>query len=184
MHMATKTRRWVRADLEQLPNDGNRYEVLDGELFVTPQAAFRHQRIARRLMVALQAYCDLHSIGEVVGPGTVVLGDSELQPDVQIVPGLLAEGDYKWQELPLPSLVVEVLSDSSERRDLGKKREAYLRMNIPTYWVIDADQRRALVWTPASAEPITITDVIRWLPRASLPPLEISLETLVGPAGT
>ena len=49
MHMATKTRRWTRADLASLPDDGNRYEVLDGELFVTPQAAYRHQRIAFRL---------------------------------------------------------------------------------------------------------------------------------------
>ena len=43
MHMATRTYRWVRKDLERLPDDGNRYEVLDGELFVTPQAAFGHQ---------------------------------------------------------------------------------------------------------------------------------------------
>ncbi len=73
MHMATRsprTRRWTRADLERLPDDGNRYEVLNGNLFVTPQAAFDHQDIAGALLVALRTYCAQHEIGIVVGPGS------------------------------------------------------------------------------------------------------------------
>ena len=182
MQMATKTRPWVRADLERLPDDGNRYEVLDGELFVTPQAAYDHQFIATQLVIALSGYCDRHGLGTVVGPGAVVFGKSELQPDVQVVPGPRHQRGTKWSDLPLPLLVAEVLSDSTGHRDIGKKREAYLRINIPTYWVIDADERRAFVWTPSSPEPVTVIDVLRWQPRADLPPLEIPLETLLGPA--
>ena len=179
--MTTKTRPWVRADLARLPDDGNRYEVLDGELFVTPQAAFRHQRIASRLMFALQPYCERHALGDVVGPGAVAFGKNELQPDVYVTAGSPGDG-AKWQDLPLPLLVAEVLSDSTGHRDIGKKREAYLRINIPTYWVIDADERRGYVWTPSSPEPVTVTDVLRWQPRADLPPLDIPLDTLLGPA--
>ena len=182
MQMATKTRPWVRADLERLPDDGNRYEVLDGELFVTPQAAYDHQGIAVALIVALGPYCDRHVLGHVVGPGAVVFGKNELQPDVQVVPGTRRARGTKWSDLPTPLLVAEILSDSTSSRDLGKKREAYLRINIRTYWVIDADNRRAFVWTPSSPEPETVTDMLRWQPRPGLPPLEIPLETLLGPA--
>ena len=182
MKMATKTRRWTRADLERLPDDGNRYEVLDGELFVTPQAAFDHQFIALELATALRTYCNCYDLGVVVGPGAVVFGKNELQPDVHVVPGPRPPRGTKWAELPIPLLVAEVLSDSTGGRDLGKKREAYLRINIPTYWVVDADERRVFVWTRSSPEPVTVSDVLRWQPRGDLPPLEISLETLFGVA--
>ena len=181
MHMATKTLRWTRADLERLPDDGNRYEVLDGELFVTPQAAHDHQRIALRLAVMLEPYCARHALGGVVGPGAVVFGSNELQPDVQVVPGAEPPRGAKWEDLPLPLLVVEILSDSTRRRDLGKKREAYERLGIPTYWVVDPDQRRVLTWPSASAEPTIVTDLLRWQPRSDLPALEIPLENILGP---
>ena len=147
MHMAQRaarslrTRAWTRADLERLPDDGNRYEVLDGALLVTPQAAFSHQEIATRLAVALSAYCMAHGIGGVVAPGSVPHGKSELQPDVQVIPGRPPRG-AKWTSLPRPFLVVEVLSDSTSRRDLGVKRDAYLRWGIPEYWAVDLDAKR------------------------------------------
>lgn len=59
MHMATKTHRWTRADLANLPDDGNRYEVLDGQLFVTPLPLFPHQWIATRLVALLTPYVHL-----------------------------------------------------------------------------------------------------------------------------
>ena len=182
MHMATKTRRWMRADLARLPDDGNRYEVLDGELFVTPQAAYRHQRIAARLLLALEPWCARHGVGHLVGPGAVVFGDNELQPDVQVIPGPEPTGDAEWERLPQPLLVVEVLSDSTRRRDLGKKRDAYLRIGIPDYWVVDPDERRVLIWTAASQEPAIETERVRWQPRAELPPLDIALDAIFPPA--
>ena len=182
MHMATTTRRWRRADLERLPNDGNRYEVLDGELFVTPQAAFRHQQVAARLIRKLGDYCEHHGIGEVVGPGSVIFErESELQPDVQVIPGRRApHANVAWEDLPLPILVVELLSDSTARRDLGKKREAYLRIGIPAYWVVDLQQPRVLVWSSVSIEPTIVTDVLRWQPLDAVSALETTIEVLLG----
>jgi Uma2 family endonuclease len=179
MHMATRTRRWKRADLARMPDDGNRYEVLNGELFVTPQAAYGHQYVAFAIARKLFDYCHAHGIGEVVGPGAVVWEENELQPDVQVIPGRHEpRRDTKWEELPAPLLVVEVLSDSTRRRDLGKKREAYLRLKIPTYWIVDCEAQSVLVWSTASREPVVVTDVLRWTPSAELPPLEIPLKTI------
>ncbi|MFI5311691.1 MAG: Uma2 family endonuclease [Gemmatimonadales bacterium] len=176
MHMAIRTRRWTRADLARLPDDGNRYEVLDGELFVTPQAAFAHQSISTRLMFALHPYCARHGIGEVVGPGAVVWEKNEIQPDVQVIPGRHEPRlGTKWEHLPHPLLVVEVLSDSTRRRDFGKKRDAYARLMIPTYWIVDPEKRLVVVWTAVSPEPSFVTDVLRWSPRVDAPALEIPL---------
>jgi Uma2 family endonuclease len=80
MRMAQKLRRWTRADLQDLPDDGNRYEVLDGALLVTPMASFDHQYVVSRLFGALTAYCEEHRLGRVVTPGAVVFGGNELQP--------------------------------------------------------------------------------------------------------
>jgi Uma2 family endonuclease len=183
MHMVTTTHRWARADLGRLPDDGNRYEVLDGELFVTPQAAYRHQAIAFDLAFALQRYCIDHDIGRVVGPGAVVFDQNELQPDVQVIPGHHPpQADTEWEQLPLPLLVAEVLSDSTRQRDFGKKKAAYERLGIATYWIVDPGKRRVIAMSVRSAEPEIVTDVLRWQPRGDLPPLEIPIATFLGAA--
>ena len=181
MDMATKTRRWTSADLESLPDDGNRYEVLDGELFVTPQAEYGHQYVAAAIARILFDYCHAHGIGEVVGPGAVVWAKNELQPDVQVIPGRHDPlRKTKWRDLPRPMLVVEVLSDSTRWRDVGKKRDAYLRLKIPTYWIVDLDERSVEVWSATSPEALLVTDVLRWRPVAGLPALEIQLASIFG----
>ena len=182
MQMATTTRRWTRADLANLPDDGNRYEVLDGELFVTPQARYEHQDVAARLVIALAEYCDRYGLGRVVGPGAVIFDENELQPDVQVVPGPRPKRGTEWIDLPTPSLAIEVLSDSTARRDLGKKREAYLRIGIPTYGVVDANARTVRVWERGSEFPTISTDVLRWQPSPDVPALEIPIESFLPPA--
>jgi Uma2 family endonuclease len=179
MHMSTKTRPWTRTDLARLPDDGNRYEVLDGELLVTPQASVRHQRIATGFVLALAPYCALHDIGFVVGPGAVPFGKNELQPDVQVIPGPPPPAKTEWTALPLPLLVIEILSDSTSRRDLGVKLEAYMRLGVPAYWVVDGEERQVTVCSPASSESLVITGVVRWQPRAGVAALEIPLEGLL-----
>jgi Uma2 family endonuclease len=172
--------RWTRADLDRLPDDGNRYEVLDGELLVTPQASFRHQGIAFEIAVRLRGYCDRHQIANVVGPGAIPFGKSELQPDVQVIPGrhkLLKR--TKWAQLPRPILVVEVLSDSTAWRDLGKKREAYLRIGVAEYWAVDPDDCVVHVWKGDASDATVVRDVLSWQPRLEVAPLEISLDTLL-----
>lgn len=182
MNMATKTRPWTRDDLARLPDDGNRYEVLDGELFVTPRASFDHQDIAMQLVVAIGAYVRAHAIGRVFAPGAVVFGKNELQPDIQVIPGAEQRpAGTDWTELPTPILVVEVLSDSTQLRDLGKKRLAYSRVGIETYWVVDQRGKRVLEFRPEIDEPRIITDDLRWQPLAKLPALEIALDSIFPP---
>ncbi|MFI5245789.1 MAG: Uma2 family endonuclease [Gemmatimonadales bacterium] len=177
--MATKTRPWTRADLARLPDDGNRYEVLDGELLVTPQASLPHQAIAARLMQVLAPYVDRHRLGVVVGPGAVVFGKNELQPDVLVVPREFDRLPEKWTSVPHPIFVAEVLSHSTRRRDLATKPPAYQGLTIPDYWVIDRFERRALVWTLGASEPSIVTTALRWEPRRDVEPLVISLADLL-----
>ena len=85
-------RPWTRADLARLPDDGNRYEVLDGQLLVTPQATYAHQRVAIELAMRLEIYARQHAVAHVVGPGAVPFRKNELQPDVQVIPGRMQPG--------------------------------------------------------------------------------------------
>lgn len=187
MYMATRSQKkprpfhWTRALLERMPHDGNRYEALDGELLVTPQAGFDHQRIASSLSGAFHRYFEDNDRGIVVGPGAVVFGGNELQPDVQVIPALARNApNRKWEHLPLPSLVIEVLSPGSHRHDLHKKRDAYLRIGIPEYWVVDPDERCVLVFRPDphADEPTRVTNSLRWKPWADIAALDINIAKL------
>jgi Uma2 family endonuclease len=179
MHMATSTRRWTRADLANLPDDGNRYEVLEGKLLVTPQASMPHQAIAMRLSAALVPYVARHALGTVMGPGAVIFGKNELQPDVLVVPLEFDRLPEKWTSAPHPIFVAEVLSRSTRLRDLRDKPPAYRGLTIPDYWVIDRFERRAFVWTLASREHAIVTTELRWQPRSDLEPLVIRLADLL-----
>ena len=172
--------RWTRAHLTRLPDDGNRYEVLNGELLVTPQAGPRHQWLGVELGATLMAYCNSHALGIVVGPGAVVFEKNELQPDVQVIPIArpIPVGTV-WESLPLPILVVEILSPGSVRHDLHKKRSAYLGLGIPAYWAVDHEAKRVFVYEPGVDEPQLVTDTLHWQPRAGIPPLVIDLGALL-----
>jgi Uma2 family endonuclease len=177
--MVTEARGWVRADLDRLPEDGHRYEVLDGELFVTPLPPPRHQFAAAQLAARLLRYCRAQGVGEVLGPAAVVFDDSTLWPDVEVLPSIgRFDEDLEWEDLPLPLLVIEVLDDVTRRRDLGKKRAAYRRIGIPTLWLVDIDERHVIAHSGLTDAPVIVTDVLRWQPRGDVPPLEIPLETV------
>src|SRR5690242_13970272 len=126
MVSARNAARWTREDLARLPNDGNRYEVLDGKLLVTPQASFPHQFAAMRLIRILGDYCERHGLGVAVGPAALILGKDELQPDVEVVPLSPDKVNRKWIDVPIPILAIEILSAATRRRDLVDKRLAYL----------------------------------------------------------
>ncbi len=121
-------------DLEGMPDDGNRYELIDGELYVSPAPATRHQKIAYRLHHVLDAVAPPHM--EVLGaPFAVQLSfNTEVQPDVLVAPFEA----FTEKNLPGPPLLaVEVLSPSSTMVDYNKKKRLYERFGVPSYWVID-----------------------------------------------
>lgn len=121
-------------DLEGMPDDGRRYELIDGALLVTPAPGARHQKITYRLYGVLEAACPPEF--DVLGaPFAVHHGDRiELQPDVLVG----RAGDFTEKDLPAaPVLAVEVLSPSTAIYDLNLKKAVYERLGTGSYWVID-----------------------------------------------
>jgi Uma2 family endonuclease len=175
MVMVTTTRPWTRADMERLPDDGNRYEVLDGKLLVTPLPSIPHQGVATRIAGRLMLYCDAHGIGFVAAPGGILHGESELQPDVAVYLGRRMRDESDWAKLPAPALVVEILSPSTRHRDVGVKRAAYLHWGVPEYWIIDPDERVVIIVRPGLDDE-RVVDTLRWRSRPELPALEIGLD--------
>jgi Uma2 family endonuclease len=168
-----RIRPWTRADLARLPDDGNRYEVLDGALLVTPQASLAHQRVALRLAMAIETYVANYGVAHVVGPGAVPFGKNELQPDIQVIPGHPRLGN--WADAPAPILVVEVLSRSTERRDLGIKLDAYMdRVHVPTVWIVDQKQREVHICV-RGAPPRIERQSLEWQAPDAPEPLRIDL---------
>ena len=121
-------------DLEGMPEDGRRYELIDGVLIVSPAPGLRHQKIAYRLYGVLEGACPAEF--EVVGaPFAVHSGDKiELHPDVLIG----RYEDFTEKDLPVaPVLAVEVLSPSTAIHDLNTKKAVFERLGVSSYWVID-----------------------------------------------
>jgi Uma2 family endonuclease len=125
-------------DLDKMPDDGHRYELLDGTLIVSPAPGLPHQRVVAALIAVLESACpeDL-----VVFPNVNVrfAHASALEPDVVVAspPGITGA-----RLLRAPVLGVEILSPDSALRDLILKKAAYERFGVPSYWVVDPDLDR------------------------------------------
>lgn len=126
----------TRHDLHDLPDDGHRYELLDGMLLVSPSPTHRHQRAASRLVLLLGNACS-PDLELLFAPFDVVLADDTvLQPDILVA----SARDLEDERVPLvPHLVVEVLSPSTRRVDLLLKRSRYEAAGVPSYWVVDPE---------------------------------------------
>lgn len=125
---------WTVADRDDLPDDGKRYEVIDGVLFVNAAPRPAHQGIVLSLAIALRSAAPPHLKVHVAPLDVVLASDTVVEPDVLVAP---AEA-FSDLNLPAPPLLaVEVLSPSTRRVDLEVKRERYERAGIASYWVID-----------------------------------------------
>src|SRR6266699_3179317 len=126
-----------------LPDDANRYEVVHGELLVTPAPRLWHQELVGRLFYALGAYvdgaaADLHVFAS---PADISWSDDTLvQPDVFVVP-LADARRLDWTHIKDLGLVIEVVSPTSARADRFTKRRLYQERRVPVYWIVDGDER-------------------------------------------
>jgi Uma2 family endonuclease len=179
MLMVTKTRSWTADDLARLPDDGNRYEVVEGELFVTPAPSYAHQFVAGAIYRRLYPFVDQQQLGWVMcAPGDVhVNTENQVQPDIFVVPRTSAGKPATWRDAPTPILVVEVLSDSTAQRDLGPKRELYRRAGIAEYWIVDHETRSVRIVRKGEVD-VEVSDRITWLAAAASEPLVIDLPVL------
>lgn len=133
-HGIAHGRPFTVADLEAMPDDGNRYELIDGMLFVSPAPLIRHQKMLMQLAVRLDAACP-EGLHVLPAPLSFRPSDStELQPDVLVA----REKDFTEKLLPVaPLLAVEVLSPSTTLYDLNTKKAVYERLGVASYWVLD-----------------------------------------------
>lgn len=177
MGMPELLERWTAARVRELPEDGNRYEVVDGELLVTPAPSFDHQEAAGRMLIALQAYLNGGSVGAVVmSPADIELDPATLvQPDVFVVPLEGGRRPKRWVDIRGLLLAIEVLSPSTARADRTIKRRRYQRAGVPEYWVVDLDARLVERWRPDDVRPEVLTEKLAWQPDASKPPFELDL---------
>lgn len=166
-----------------LPDDGNRYEVVHGELLVTPAPRGGHQVLLTRIMIALALYLEREPVGTaLVSPADISWGRSDVlvQPDVFVVPGRVGVG-LEWADVHGLLLAVEVLSPSSHRADRFTKRRAYQERAVPLYWIVDGDARQVEVWTPEAQLPTLERERLPWHPIGAMQPFTFSLEELFGP---
>ncbi|HET7187437.1 MAG TPA: Uma2 family endonuclease [Gemmatimonadaceae bacterium] len=157
--MAVSVPRYTVDDLEHFPDDGNRYELLDGLLLVTPAPRAVHQVIASRLQMILANA--LAGRAQVVGPGAIcVPPGTQLQPDVLVYPSRFGPM-VDWAKITEHWLAVEVLSRSSRFYDREFKRDAYFALGVPQVWLVDYADRSVEVCRPRAAADV-VRDVIRW----------------------
>ena len=139
-------RRWTVADLEGLPENGDRYEIIDGDLFVTRAPHWDHQDIAGAIYAELRAWSQVSGLGKAgFGPGVVFSPTDAVIPDVVWTSNeRLAQALDSSGHLTLaPELVVEVLSQSEQdqRRDSKTKLTLYSQRGVAEYWIVDRDRR-------------------------------------------
>jgi Uma2 family endonuclease len=146
-------------DLEPLPDDGHRYELLDGALLVTPAPAWEHQEVGASLLVVLREACPPH-VRVLGAPVDVTFGrsDTTLQPDVLIA----RYADFGPKKLPaIPLLVAEVRSPSTAMIDRTLKKAAYARFGVPSYWILDPAARTLVAYELVGDEYVQVASVGR-----------------------
>jgi Uma2 family endonuclease len=176
MAMPTQKTSWTADMLQNLPDDGNRYEVIDGELFVSPAPSLLHQQASAVLFRLLDPYGISVGLQVLYAPAAVRSSATrEVQPDVFAFlrrPGRLPDRFLEMKEL---CLAVEILSPSTARVDRYRKRALYQSEGVPEYWIVDVDARMTERWRPSDAEPEVLLTGIRWQPVAAHEALEVDL---------
>ena len=180
MSMPAQHTEWTVDMVRALPDDGNRYEVIDGELFVTPAPSVTHQRAVLELALLLAPYVRAHRIGEaIISPADVIVYGPRkfVQPDLFVLPLMNGLPVRAWTEVGRLLLTVEVLSPSTEHTDRGRKQALYKEKAVPEYWVIDPDERTVERHRPNESPVEILTGLLEWQPDPDAPPLVIDLPT-------
>ena len=178
MAMPAQRTEWTVEMVRALPDDGNRYEVIDGELFVTPAPSLVHQRAVLELALLVAPYVRAHRIGEaLISPAdAIVYGPHKfVQPDLFVVPLVDGAPMRAWTDVGRLLLTVEVLSPSTRRTDRGRKRILYREKAVPEYWIVDTDERMVERWRPDDSPGEIVSESLEWQPDRDVPPLVIDL---------
>lgn len=175
-----RRRLWTTDDVDRLVVEREgltpRYELVDGELLVTPAPSWRHQRIILELAASLKPYLARHSLGEVLlGPAELKLASGErYEPDLFVVPAINGRRPPDGAAVT-PLLVCEVLSPGSSRHDRITKRRSFQAHGVPEYWIVDADAAAFEVWRPTDERPALIDGRMQWTPLGATGAFELDV---------
>jgi Uma2 family endonuclease len=175
---------WTAEEVRNLQDESNawpRYELIVGELYVTPSPGWWHNRVAFELAMILTPYARAAGIGDVlVSPSDIELDEeSVLQPDVFVYPPMaVLDETTSWRDIRSLLLAIEVISPSSVRTDRTVKRDQYMRMPVDEYWVVDLDGRHVERWFKERANVEVARETLLWHPTGAAEPLTIDLPKL------
>ena len=172
------------AQLDACPDDGNRYELIEGELFVSRAPRLPHQLVVQNLQVALVNYLKSNQIGTVVPGAGAVFSDYDA-----VIPDLVFVRNERWNEIVAnerfigaPNLVVEVMSPGKENRerDLLFKRQLYGKYGVEEYWVVDPENRAVEVYRLLEASLDKVATLLDQdvLTSSLLPSFELYVHTI------
>jgi Uma2 family endonuclease len=170
------------AELEKYPDDdGNRYELIEGELYVSTAPGLPHQLVLQNLQVALVIFLHKNPIGRVAPGAGAVFSNFDA-----VIPDLVFVSNERWSEIvandrfnAAPDIVIEVLSPGSEnrRRDLVAKRRLYHKYGVQEYWIVDQQNQSVLMCRYPMTDEV-IFKALDILKSDLLPGFEISVENL------
>ncbi len=157
--MVAPSLRWTTRDLEAMPDDGGwkRYEIVDGELFVTRSPHLRHQSVAMRLSLSLERWSDQTELGRTFQTPGLILGphDAVIPDVIWIRRELLEQGlDAAGHLTVAPDLVIEILSpgEQNEQRDKEIKLKLYSRQGVQEYWIVNWQQQTVQIYRRHQAQ--------------------------------
>jgi len=165
-------------DLRRFPRDGQRYELLNGFLLVTPAPGTAHQVVLSRLMAALLAYLPEGAPARVTSPGEIEVAPKHLlDPDILVWPSSYKPGTL-WTAISGWWLAVEVSGRASRVYDRDFKRDAYLALGVKEVWLVDLHDHRVLVSSRGAQPDVPHQDELIWHPSDMPAPLTIDLRTI------
>ncbi len=167
---------WTVDMVHNLPDDGNRYEVIDGELLVSPAPSFLHQEAGIELCFLLRPYVQSNGQNVFVAPAAVTFSQRrEVQPDLFVLPKLRGRRATRFEDVGALTLAVEVLSPHSLRTDRHQKKGLYQDERVPEYWIVDPHSRTVERWLPDSEHAEVLATKLTWQPVPTQDPLTIDL---------
>ena len=144
----TDKKKYTYADYLKTPDD-ERYELIEGELLMTPSPVMRHQRISRKMLIAIDNHVTDNDLGEVFDAPSDVYLDNEnvVQPDILFVSkerlDIIGEKNIQGA----PDLVIEIISESTAYRDLVQKKKLYVRFGVKEYWIVIPEESSVDIFT-------------------------------------
>lgn len=179
MAMPDLARRYTVREVLAFPEDGKRYELIGGELIVSPAPKPRHQAVVGELHGLLREYLKPLGLAHClfVGPADISWDDANLvQPDVLVAAPDEVSND--WSTYRRLLLAVEVISPSSRRLDRLAKRRLYQANQVETYWIVDHEAGLVEVWHPDDARPEIVSDLLAWRALPDSEELRVDLSRL------